>query len=107
MRPVAVSKKLSKFDPKTFLSTINGGRKIEAFPKKEDDLCAGRLRRCCFLYKGRKGKTHRCVEDGEGEGGHNRHSEQGRFLRRRLPYRAASPPVLRNRDDRLLRDANR
>jgi hypothetical protein len=32
MTPVAVSKKLSKFDPKTFLSTINGGRKIEAFP---------------------------------------------------------------------------
>jgi len=30
MTPVA-AKKLSKFDPKTFLSTINGGRKIEAF----------------------------------------------------------------------------
>ena len=30
---VASSKKLIKFDTKTFLSTINGGRKIEAFPK--------------------------------------------------------------------------
>jgi hypothetical protein len=33
VRPVVATKKLIKFDPKTFLSTINGGRKIEAFPK--------------------------------------------------------------------------
>jgi hypothetical protein len=32
---VAASKKLVKFDPKKFLSTINGGRKIEAFAKKQ------------------------------------------------------------------------
>src|SRR5450755_604879 len=32
---VAASKKLIKFDTKTFLSTINGGRKIAAFPKKQ------------------------------------------------------------------------
>src|ERR1039457_3605436 len=32
---VAASKKLIKFDTKTFLSTINGGRKIEAFSKKQ------------------------------------------------------------------------
>lgn len=31
---IAASKKLIKFDTKTFLSTINGGRKLEAFPKK-------------------------------------------------------------------------
>jgi hypothetical protein len=35
MAPVAAAKKRSKFDPKKFLSTINGGRKIAAFPKKE------------------------------------------------------------------------
>ncbi len=35
MKPVAVSKRLTKFDPKTFLSTIDGGRKIAAFPKKK------------------------------------------------------------------------
>src|SRR5450755_1434398 len=35
MRPVAASKKHIKFDPKTFLSTINGGRKIAAFSKKQ------------------------------------------------------------------------
>src|ERR1022692_1740959 len=44
------------------------------------------------------GKAHRCVEGREGS--HNRHSERGQFLRRRLPYRAVAPPVLRNRNDR-------
>ena len=41
MTPVVAAKKLSKFDPKTFLSTINGGRKIEAFPKKQTILVQG------------------------------------------------------------------
>jgi CRP-like cAMP-binding protein len=35
MRPVVAAKKLSKFDPKTFLSSIDGGRKIAAFHKKQ------------------------------------------------------------------------
>ena len=52
---MVAAKKLIKFDSKTFLSTINGGRKIEAFPKKADDLCSGRLVRCRFLYR-RKGR---------------------------------------------------
>src|ERR1035438_8134281 len=41
MTLVAASKKLSKFDPKTFLSTINSGRKIEAFPKKQTIFAQG------------------------------------------------------------------
>jgi hypothetical protein len=41
MRLVAASKKLIKFDPKTFLSTINGGRKIEAFAKKQTIFVQG------------------------------------------------------------------
>jgi CRP/FNR family transcriptional regulator, cyclic AMP receptor protein len=41
MSLVAASKKLSKFDPKTFLSTINGGKKIEAFPKKQTIFAQG------------------------------------------------------------------
>ena len=41
MTPVVTAKKLSKFDPKTFLSTINGGRKIEAFPKKQTIFVQG------------------------------------------------------------------
>ncbi len=32
---VAASKKLVKFDPKTFLSTIDGGRKIRVFSKRQ------------------------------------------------------------------------
>src|SRR5213075_1833276 len=103
MTPVVAAKKFSKFDPKTFLSTIDGGRKIAPFPKKQTIFVQGDSSDAVF-YIERKGKTHRCVE--EREGSHNRHSERGRFLRRRLPYRAASPPVLRNRSDRLLCDAN-
>src|ERR1700729_1033570 len=38
---VAASKKLIKFDTKTFLSTINGGRKIEAFPQKQTIFAQG------------------------------------------------------------------
>ena len=35
MGPRAAAKKLGKFDTKTFLSTIDGGRKIATFPKKQ------------------------------------------------------------------------
>src|ERR1700689_1584616 len=38
---VAASKRLVKFDTKTFLSTINGGRKIEALPKKQTIFAQG------------------------------------------------------------------
>ena len=40
MKPAA-SKKLSKFDPNIFLSTINGGRKIEAFAKRQTIFAQG------------------------------------------------------------------
>src|ERR1700674_4110329 len=56
MRPVAVSKKLSKFDPKTFLSTINGGRKIEAFSKKETIFARGDSGDAVFYLKDGKVK---------------------------------------------------
>ena len=105
MGPRAAAKKLSKFDPKTFLSTIDGGRKIVAFPKKQTIFVQGDSSDAVFYIQ--KGKVKLTVVSKSREGSHNRHSERGRFLRRRLPYRAASPPVLRNRNDRLLRDANR
>ena len=35
MTPAVTTKKPRKFDPKTFLSTIDGGRKIAAFSKKQ------------------------------------------------------------------------
>jgi CRP/FNR family transcriptional regulator, cyclic AMP receptor protein len=41
MTSVAASKKSSKFDPQTFLSTIDGGRQIVAFPKKETIFVQG------------------------------------------------------------------
>src|ERR1700691_1004224 len=48
---LAASKKLSKFDPKTFLSTINGGRKIEAFPKKQTVFAQGDSSDAVFYIK--------------------------------------------------------
>src|SRR5205807_1684450 len=41
MTPVVAAKKFSKFDPKTFLSTIDGGRKIAPFPKKQTIFVQG------------------------------------------------------------------
>src|ERR1700682_4660292 len=41
MTPVVAAKKLSKFNPQTFLSTINGGRKIEAVSKKQTIFAQG------------------------------------------------------------------
>ena len=44
MTPVAASKKLSKFDPKTFLSTINGGvGRSKLFPKSRRSLLRATL----------------------------------------------------------------
>src|SRR6202051_4578294 len=41
MTPVATAANRRKFDPQTFLATINGGRKIEAFPKKQTIFAQG------------------------------------------------------------------
>jgi CRP/FNR family transcriptional regulator, cyclic AMP receptor protein len=41
MTPVVAAKKAGKFNTKAFLSTINGGRKIEAFPKKQTIFAQG------------------------------------------------------------------
>ena len=51
MSPVVAAKKISKFDPKTFLSTINGGRKIEAFPKKQTIFAQGDSSDAVFYIK--------------------------------------------------------
>ena len=55
MTPVVAAKKISKFDTKTFLSTINGGRKIEAFPKKKTIFAQGDLSDAVFYIQ--KGKV--------------------------------------------------
>ncbi len=41
MKPVVAAKNLSEFDPKTFLNTMNGGRKITAFLKKQSVFVQG------------------------------------------------------------------
>jgi CRP/FNR family transcriptional regulator, cyclic AMP receptor protein len=51
MTPVVAAKKISKFDTKTFLSTINGGRKIEAFPKKQTIFAQGDLSDAVFYIQ--------------------------------------------------------
>ena len=51
MRLVAASKKLITFDPKTFLSTINGGRKIEAFAQKQTIFAQGDSSDAVFYIK--------------------------------------------------------
>src|SRR5579859_6841283 len=51
MTPLVVGKKLIKFDPQTFLSTINGGRKIAAFPKKQTIFVQGDSSDAVFYIK--------------------------------------------------------
>jgi CRP/FNR family transcriptional regulator, cyclic AMP receptor protein len=51
MTPPIAGKKLGKFDPKTFLSTINGGRKIVAFPKKRTIFAQGDSSDAVFYIK--------------------------------------------------------
>jgi len=51
MALVKASKKLIKFDTKTFLSTINGGRNIEAFPKKQTIFAQGDSSDAVFYIK--------------------------------------------------------
>jgi CRP/FNR family transcriptional regulator, cyclic AMP receptor protein len=51
MTPVVAAKKLSKFDPQTFLSTINGGRKIAAFLKKQTIFAQGDSSDAVFYIK--------------------------------------------------------
>jgi len=51
MRPMVSAKKLSEFDPKTFLSTIDAGRKIAAFPKKQTIFAQGDSSDAVFYIK--------------------------------------------------------
>jgi len=51
MTPVAPNKKRRKFDPKTFLSTIDGGRTIVAFAKKQTIFAQGDPSDAVFYIK--------------------------------------------------------
>jgi CRP/FNR family cyclic AMP-dependent transcriptional regulator len=52
MTPVAAAKRRRKFDPQTFLSTIDGGRIIEAFPKKQTIFAQGDSSDAVFYIQG-------------------------------------------------------
>jgi CRP-like cAMP-binding protein len=56
MTPVVAAKNRSKFDPKTFLSTIDGGRKIAPFPKKQAIFVQGDSPDAVFYIQ--KGKVN-------------------------------------------------
>jgi CRP/FNR family transcriptional regulator, cyclic AMP receptor protein len=62
---VVAAKKLSKFDPKTFLSTIDGGRKIEAVPKKRTIFAQGDSADAVFYVQ--KGKVKLTVVSKSGK----------------------------------------
>jgi CRP-like cAMP-binding protein len=55
MTPVVSAKKVSKFDPKIFLSTIDGGRKIADFTKKQTIFAQGDSSDAVFYIQ--KGKV--------------------------------------------------
>src|ERR1700720_4456064 len=65
MRSAVVAKKLGKFYPKTFLSTINGGRKIVAFPKKQTIFGQGDPSDAVFYIKAGKVKLAVVSETGK------------------------------------------
>jgi CRP/FNR family cyclic AMP-dependent transcriptional regulator len=59
MTPLLTANKSRKFDPKTFLSTIDGGRKIVAFPKKQTIFVQGDSSDAVFYIQ--KGKVRLTV----------------------------------------------
>ena len=65
MTPVATAKKIRTFDTKTFLSTIDGGRKIAAFPKKQTIFVQGDSSDAVFYIQ--KGKVRLTVVSKSGK----------------------------------------
>src|SRR6202453_3811847 len=65
MTPVVAAKKLSKFDTKRFLSTIDGGRKITAFSKKQAIFVQGDSSDAVFYIQ--KGKVRLTVVSKSGK----------------------------------------
>jgi len=55
MTPIGAAKKLGKFDPKTFLSTIDGGRKVATFAEKKMIFAQGDSSDAVFYIQ--KGKV--------------------------------------------------
>jgi CRP/FNR family transcriptional regulator, cyclic AMP receptor protein len=62
---MATSRKVIQFDPKTFLSTLDGGRKIVAFPKKRTIFAQGDSSDAVFYIKEGKVKLTVVSERGK------------------------------------------
>ncbi len=65
MTPVAAVRKLSKFNPKVFLSTINAGRKIADFPERQPIFVQGDSSDAVFYIQ--KGKVKLTVVSHSGK----------------------------------------
>ena len=65
MRPVTAAEKGIKFDPKTFLSTIDGGRKVADFSKKQKIFVQGDSSDAVFYIQ--KGKVKLTVVSKSGK----------------------------------------
>jgi CRP/FNR family transcriptional regulator, cyclic AMP receptor protein len=65
MTPVAAAAKRRKFDPQTFLSTINGGRTISAFPKKQMIFAQGDSSDAVFYIQGGRVKLTVVAKNGK------------------------------------------
>jgi CRP-like cAMP-binding protein len=63
--PAAASKRPSKFDTKTFLSSVNGGRRIDVFPKKKTAFGQGDKDDSVFYIQ--QGKVKRTVVAANGK----------------------------------------
>src|SRR5580700_6895602 len=100
--PVVTTKKLSKFDTKTLLSTIDGGRKIAAFPKKQVIFAQGDSSDAVSYIQ--KGKAKLTVVSKSGKEATIGILNDGDFFGEGC---LIGQPVLRNRNDRLLCNVNR
>jgi CRP/FNR family cyclic AMP-dependent transcriptional regulator len=65
MTPVAAAAKRRKFDLHTFLSTINGGRTIAAFPKKQTIFAQGNSPDAVFYIQGGRVKLTVVAKSGK------------------------------------------
>jgi len=103
---VAASKKLIQFDPKTFLSTINGGgRKIAAFSKKQPIFVQGDSSDAVFYIQ--KGKVKLTVVSKLGKEATIGILNEGSFFGEGCLTGQTLRLCSANRYGRLLRDENR
>ena len=64
MTPVAAAKKRRKFDPQTFLSTVDEGRTIAAFPRKQTIFAQGDSSDAVFYIQRGKVNSRLCRRPG-------------------------------------------